>query len=107
MTLQAEGAREGEAGLIAVTYVLHSFMNGASDSLLEDGNQRSSEDKGPSQVTELGLEAKPLAMPLVPWIGAQGSSSQRRAMELGSQWLMTCCSSRREFCKPRGDQNLL
>lgn len=107
MTLQAEGARGGEAGLTAVTYVLHSFMNGASASLLEDGDQRSSEDKGPSQVTELRLEAKPLAMLLVPWFGAQGSSSQRRVMELGRQWLMSCCSSRREFCKPRGDQNLL
>lgn len=83
MTLQAEGAREGEAGLTAVTSVLYSLMNGASASLLEDGEQRSSEYRGLSQVTELRLEAKTLAMPLVPWFGAQGSSSQRRAMELG------------------------
>lgn len=53
MTLQDEGAREGEAGLIAVTYVLHSLINGASVSLLEDGGQRSSEDRGLPQVTEL------------------------------------------------------
>lgn len=33
MTLQDEGAREGEAGLTAVTYVLHSLMNGAIASL--------------------------------------------------------------------------
>lgn len=83
MTLQAEGVREGEAGLIADTYVSH-FMNGASASLLEDGDQRSSEDKGPSQVTELRLEAKSLAMLLVPWFGA--GLELRAAHPRGGRW---------------------